>query len=112
MNMHTTALCSPTRSCILTGRNHHSNAMSCITEGSNFRRETEGTGGVGHPGGDRRDLVFEWQRRFDQANRELPILAYEHTGERCDFHVMLYRPPASLPADSRVNSGNGLSGRK
>jgi arylsulfatase len=33
-NMHTTALCSPTRSCILTGRNHHSNAMACITEGS------------------------------------------------------------------------------
>ena len=33
-NMHTTALCSPTRCCILTGRNHHSNAMSCITEGS------------------------------------------------------------------------------
>ena len=25
-NMHTTALCSPTRSCMLTGRNHHSNA--------------------------------------------------------------------------------------
>lgn len=33
-NMHTTALCSPTRSCILTGRNHHANAMACITEGS------------------------------------------------------------------------------
>ena len=33
-NMHTTALCSPSRSCCLTGRNHHSNAMSCITEGS------------------------------------------------------------------------------
>ncbi len=33
-NMHTTALCSPTRSCILTGRNHHSNAMACITEGA------------------------------------------------------------------------------
>jgi arylsulfatase A-like enzyme len=31
-NMHTTALCSPTRACILTGRNHHSNAMACITE--------------------------------------------------------------------------------
>jgi arylsulfatase A-like enzyme len=39
-NMHTTALCSPTRSCILTGRNHHSNGMSCITEGS-----------TGYPGG-------------------------------------------------------------
>ncbi len=33
-NMHTTALCSPTRTCILTGRNHHSNGMACITEGS------------------------------------------------------------------------------
>jgi arylsulfatase A-like enzyme len=33
-NMHTTALCSPTRSCVLTGRNHHSNAMAGITETS------------------------------------------------------------------------------
>ncbi len=33
-NMHTTALCSPSRSCCLTGRNHHSNGMACITEGS------------------------------------------------------------------------------
>src|SRR5882724_785191 len=33
-NMHTTALCSPSRSCMLTGRNHHSNSMACITEGS------------------------------------------------------------------------------
>lgn len=32
---HTTALCSPTRSCFLTGRNHHLNGMSCITEGAN-----------------------------------------------------------------------------
>jgi arylsulfatase len=31
-NMHTTALCSPSRSAILTGRNHHSNNMACITE--------------------------------------------------------------------------------
>lgn len=38
-NMHTTALCSPTRSCILTGRNHHSNGMAAITEIS-----------VGYPG--------------------------------------------------------------
>jgi len=33
-NFHTTALCSPSRSAFLTGRNHHSNAMACITEGS------------------------------------------------------------------------------
>lgn len=31
-NMHTTTLCSPTRACMLTGRNHHSNAMACIPE--------------------------------------------------------------------------------
>ena len=29
---HTTALCSPTRSCLLTGRNHTHNSMACITE--------------------------------------------------------------------------------
>ena len=33
-NMHTTALCSPTRTCVLTGRNHHSNGMAAITEAS------------------------------------------------------------------------------
>jgi len=33
-NMHTTALCSPSRTCMLTGRNHHSNNMACISEGS------------------------------------------------------------------------------
>jgi arylsulfatase len=31
-NMHTTALCSPSRSCIVTGRNHHANAMAGINE--------------------------------------------------------------------------------
>ena len=29
---HTTALCSPTRQALLTGRNHHSAGMGCITE--------------------------------------------------------------------------------
>jgi arylsulfatase len=36
---HTTALCSPTRSTFLTGRNHHQNGMACITEGA-----------IGYPG--------------------------------------------------------------
>jgi arylsulfatase A-like enzyme len=31
-NFHTTALGSPTRSCLLNGRNHHSNGMANITE--------------------------------------------------------------------------------
>lgn len=33
-NFHTTALCSPTRSCLLTGRNATSNGMACIAEAS------------------------------------------------------------------------------
>lgn len=33
-NMHTMALCSPSRSCMLTGRHHHSNGLACIPEGS------------------------------------------------------------------------------
>ena len=40
-NMNTTALCSPSRSCILTGRNHHSNHLACLTNGS-----------TGYPGSD------------------------------------------------------------
>ncbi|HEY3841659.1 MAG TPA: arylsulfatase [Acidimicrobiales bacterium] len=31
-NFHTTALCSPTRACILTGRNHHRNAMGRVAD--------------------------------------------------------------------------------
>jgi arylsulfatase len=32
---HTCALSSPTRSCVLTGRNHHLNGLAAITEGAN-----------------------------------------------------------------------------
>jgi arylsulfatase A-like enzyme len=31
-NFHTAALCSPTRSCLLTGRNHHSNGMGRVAD--------------------------------------------------------------------------------
>jgi arylsulfatase len=31
-NFHTTALCSPTRACLLTGRNHHRNGMGRVAE--------------------------------------------------------------------------------
>ena len=40
---HTTALCSPTRSCLLTGRNHTRNSMACITEASSGFRNASGT---------------------------------------------------------------------
>jgi arylsulfatase A-like enzyme len=35
-NWHTTALCSPTRACLLTGRNHHSVGMAAITTPDNM----------------------------------------------------------------------------
>jgi len=57
-NMHTTALCSPTRSCILTGRNHHSNGVACIMELA-----------TGFPGYDGR-MPFE--------NGTLPEMLLEH----------------------------------
>lgn len=31
-NMHTTALCSPSRSCIIAGRDHHANATTAVNE--------------------------------------------------------------------------------
>ena len=31
-NFHTTAMCSPTRSCLMTGRNHHENGLGNISE--------------------------------------------------------------------------------
>ncbi len=31
-NFHTTSLCSPTRACLITGRNHHSEGFGVISE--------------------------------------------------------------------------------
>lgn len=39
----TTALCSPTRSCLLTGRNHTRNSMACITEAASGFPNASGT---------------------------------------------------------------------
>ncbi|MCH7576647.1 MAG: arylsulfatase [Chloroflexi bacterium] len=57
-NMHTTALCSPTRSCVLTGRNHHSNGVASIMETA-----------TGYPGYDAR-MPFE--------NGMLPEMLLQH----------------------------------
>src|ERR1700743_621677 len=40
---HTTALCSPTRACLLTGRNHTRNSMACITEAAVGFPDASGT---------------------------------------------------------------------
>ena len=62
---HTTALCSPTRSCFLTGRNHHQNGMACITEGS-----------IGFPGAQRAHPAgVRHDGRGDAAGRLEHLLA-------------------------------------
>ena len=47
-NFHTTALCSPTRGCLLTGRNHHTLGLSAITEMSLGYPAHNGTMGFEH----------------------------------------------------------------
>jgi hypothetical protein len=42
-NFHTTALCSPTRSCLMTGRNHTTNGMATITEAASATRARTAT---------------------------------------------------------------------
>lgn len=47
-NFHTTALCSPTRGCLLSGRNHHTLGMAAITELSLGFPSLNGTMGFEH----------------------------------------------------------------
>src|SRR5262245_38878565 len=48
-NWHTTALCSPTRSSLLTGRNHTTNGMACIAEATTGLPNPNGHLPVQHP---------------------------------------------------------------
>ncbi len=57
-NFHTTALCSPTRACLLTGRNHHANGMGRIIDLA-----------MGYPG---------YNARIPKANGLLPEMLVPH----------------------------------
>ena len=73
-NMHTTVLCSPSRSCILTGRNHHSNAHP-------LKRQT-GPGPVPLRGHLRIRRPIEPQHRLGQLRRLLrrpPVAPHTHS---------------------------------
>ena len=92
-NMHTTALCSPTRSCILTGRNHHSNAMSCITEGS-----------TGYPGRQRQHPVRERLPVGDAAAARLQHLCRRQVAPDAGRPDLGGRPVRSLAARPRLRA--------
>ena len=86
---HTTTLCSPTRSCMLTGRNHHVNRFASITEGSDgFPRR----GGAAAP--------VRHHRAGAAGQRLLHVL------DRQNHNVPGRTSPAA--AASRVATGQGL----
>ena len=66
---HTTALCSPTRQAMLTGRNHHSVGMGGITEIATSAPGYQQCAAEGQ-GTDRGDVAA--QRLFDEPVRQVP----------------------------------------
>ena len=100
-NMHTTALCSPSRSCILTGRNHHSNAMSCITEGA-----------TGYPGSQRPHPLRERLPLRDPAGARLQHVRRRQVAPHAHRAVQRRRPLRSLAARPRLRALLRLHGRR
>ena len=86
---HTTALCSPTRSCLLTGRNHTRNSMACITDGASGFASASGTiqASVQRPHGRRSDV---------QRQRVVPP---RNAGDRHPFGVGHVKPERDRHAD-------------
>ena len=100
-NFHTTALCSPTRACLLTGRNHHSNGMARVVELA-----------AGFPGLQRDDPEGERLPLRDPRPQRLRHLrgrqVAPHTGRGDDDG----QPARSLAARSRVRAVLRLHGRR
>ena len=100
-NMHTTALCSPSRSCMLTGRNHHSNAMACITEGA-----------TGYPGS---NGLIPFENGFLSEMLRLQgynTFAVGQVAPDADRAVQRRRPLRSLAARPRLRPLLRLHGRR
>ena len=68
-NFHTTALCSPTRACLLTGRNHHSVGVGRISEMS-----------AGYPGYYGHVTHRARERRRDPAPQRLQHVRWPASG--------------------------------
>ena len=100
-NMHTTALCSPSRSCMLTGRNHHSNAMA-----------VHHRGGDRLPGRERPHPVRERLPVGDAAAARLQHLRDRQVAPDADRAVQRRRPLRPLAARARLRALLRLHGRR
>src|SRR3954471_5492368 len=97
-NFHTTALCSPTRSCLMTGRNHTTNGMATITEAASgfpssnghipFRVRHDRRG----PGRARLEHVRDRQVAPHARGRDEPRVAQEPVAGRPRVRAVLRLP--------------------
>ncbi len=90
-NMHTTALCSPSRSCIITGRNHHANATAAINELA-----------TGYPG-------YNGQIPFENGFLSEMLLAHGYSTYMVGKYHLLARRSSS-PAPGRSTAGRWAEG--
>ena len=98
---HTTALCSPTRSCLLTGRNHHQNGFAQIAEGAQ-----------GFPGPHRPHPDGERHHRRGAARERLQHLLGGQEPQRPARRVGGRREQAQLaaaPAASTASTGSSAA---
>ena len=100
-NMHTTALCSPSRSCMLTGRNHHSNGMVV---------HHRGIGGL--PGLERRHPVRERLPVGDAGDAGLQHLCRRQVAPDARGADQRSGPVRALAARARVRALLRLSRRR
>ncbi len=128
-NFHTTALCSPTRACLLTGRNHHRNGLGRVADlamgypGYNgevpkengFLSEILRARGVRHL---RRGQMASHPRRRDEHGRA-PVTwplgrGFDrwygfHGGETHQFVPALYHDNHAMPPPRSIEEGYHLS---
>jgi excinuclease UvrABC ATPase subunit len=96
---HTTAVCSPTRSCFLTGRNHHANGFGSISEAAMGYRGYNGHIPLADAErGDRHIVVLATQKVLQPALRRtcaivasLTTICEECEGRRFQASVLGYR---------------------
>src|SRR4029434_7995221 len=86
---HTTAVCSPTRSCFLTGRNHHQNGLGSISEGA-----TRFPGYNGHIPLENGTIAHilrnaGWSTFWIGKNHNVPVDAFDMGSSKKKWHLGL-----------------------